>query len=67
MFTAVIFVCHMAITDQCFKLVDDRGPYNTENECITRITEMMDSFSNVLPEYSVRGMQCQEKFKGVKT
>ena len=40
MFTAVIIACHIANADMCMTITDNRGPYETEEQCKTRIGEM---------------------------
>ena len=42
MFTAVILACHMINTDMCMTIVDNRGPYITEEQCKARIKEMAE-------------------------
>lgn len=62
MFTAILFVCSMLDTNECYKLVDDRGPYKTEQRCVTRIEEMMSDFSDILPaEYKAVRFTCISK------
>jgi len=39
-FTAVIIACHIANADMCLTITDNRGPYDTEDRCKTRINEM---------------------------
>jgi len=39
-FTAVIIACHIASADMCMTITDNRGPYDTENQCKERIGEM---------------------------
>jgi 23S rRNA A2030 N6-methylase RlmJ len=47
MFTAVIIACHIASAQACMTIIDNRGPYNTENECKERIGEMAQGLINL--------------------
>ena len=47
MFTAVIVACHIASADMCMTIVDNRGPYDTEDKCKTRISEMAENLIGV--------------------
>ena len=49
MFTAILFVCSLTDSTNCYKLVDNRGPYETEEKCLTRVEEMIKDTPNVLP------------------
>ena len=40
MFTAVIIACHVAYAEMCMTIIDNRGPYKTEELCKNRIGEM---------------------------
>jgi len=42
MFTAVIIACHIANTEMCMTITDNRGPYETEERCKARIEEMSE-------------------------
>lgn len=61
MFTAILFVCSMLQQDECYMLVDDRGPYETQSQCITRTVEMTkDLVEEILPEnFVITGTQCK--------
>ena len=48
MFTAILFVCSLIDPTNCYKLVDNRGPYETEEKCLTRVEEMIKDTPNVL-------------------
>jgi hypothetical protein len=40
MFVAVIVACHISSADMCMTITDNRGPYDTEEQCKARIGEM---------------------------
>jgi len=43
MFTAIVLACHIANANACIQLVDNRGPYKTEERCEERIEEILAS------------------------
>ena len=47
MFKAFIVACHIANPADCILISDDRGPYDTEEECKTRIVEMIEDSIDV--------------------
>tara|TARA_B100000085_G_scaffold221151_1_gene206043 strand:+ start:1188 stop:1436 length:249 start_codon:yes stop_codon:yes gene_type:complete len=47
MFKAFIIACHIANPADCILISDDRGPYDTEEECKTRIVEMIEESIDV--------------------
>jgi hypothetical protein len=47
MFTAVIIACHIVNADMCMTITDNRGPYETEEQCKTRIGEMAKDLINL--------------------
>ena len=47
MFTATIIACLMSVPDSCITLVDNRGPYETEKQCVVRTEEMAQSAANI--------------------
>jgi len=40
MFTAVIFACHIIMTDKCMIITDTRGPYFKQEQCADRLDQM---------------------------
>lgn len=68
MFTAILFVCSLIDPTNCYKLVDNRGPYKTEEKCLTRVEEMIKDTPNVLPHYRTVRFTCNKHNdeKGVK-
>tara|TARA_R100000734_G_C3312708_1_gene103807 strand:- start:838 stop:1056 length:219 start_codon:yes stop_codon:yes gene_type:complete len=65
MFTAILFVCSLIDQTNCYKLVDNRGPYETEEKCLTRVEEMINDIPNVLPHYRTVRFTCNND-KGKK-
>jgi len=47
MFTATIIACLMGVPDSCITFVDNRGPYETEKQCLIRTEEMAQSAANI--------------------
>lgn len=40
-FTAKIIACHIAVNGACMTITDNRGPYDTEQQCKNRLEEMV--------------------------
>ena len=51
MFEAAILVCLASLPDFCVELVDDRGPYPTNQQCVERDAEMIQDTKRFGPEY----------------
>ena len=47
MFTATIIACLMGVPDSCITFVDNRGPYETEKQCMIRTEQMAQSAANI--------------------
>ena len=41
-FTATIIACYVGMQGSCMTITDNRGPYDTEKMCQTRLEEMVD-------------------------
>jgi hypothetical protein len=50
MFVAAIIACLVSVPDSCITFVDNRGPYDTEAECLNRTLEMAQSAANIAGE-----------------
>jgi len=48
MFTTYMLVCSMVVQDSCIELKDNRGPYETHNECVLRAEEMSRDIQSLL-------------------
>jgi hypothetical protein len=51
MFEAAILVCLASLPDFCVELMDNRGPYPTNQQCIERVAEMIQDTKKFGPEY----------------
>jgi hypothetical protein len=51
MFEAAILVCLASLPDFCVELMDNRGPYPTNQQCIERVAEMIHDTKRIGPEY----------------
>ena len=40
MFTAIVVACYIANQDMCMQITDNRGPYQTKEQCFERLNEM---------------------------
>ena len=51
MFTAIVLACAMGTTDPsaCVEATDERGPYETYDQCYTRVQEMVNALDATLP------------------
>ena len=47
MFKAFIVACHIANPADCILISDDRGPYDTEEECKIRIVQIIEDSIDV--------------------
>ena len=65
MFTAIVFACHAVVTNACFQLVDDRGPYPTEQRCVVRVQEMIKDTIKIWHDngqpVDIKGWKCEVK------
>ena len=60
MFTAILFVCSLIDQTNCYKLVDNYGPYKTQEKCLTRVEEMIKDVPTVLPHYRTVRFTCNK-------
>lgn len=51
MFTAMILACAMGSVDSstCVEAIDTRGPYDTQEECMMRVHEMVSVLASTMP------------------
>ena len=65
MFTAIVFACHAVMVNACFQLVDDRGPYLTEQRCVVRVQEMIKDTIKIWNDngqpVDIKGWKCEVK------
>ena len=50
MFEALVMACVLMSDSDCIVFSDTRGPYQTEEQCISRVQEMAESLQQVLNE-----------------
>lgn len=64
MFKATILVC--LLSQDCIELVDNRGPYDAEEACKARVSEMFKDFMSTpgVPPVVVFDFKC-EKLEGL--
>ena len=62
MFTAIVLACAIGSIDSstCIEATDDRGPYETREECLTRVDEMVGALNYMLPVPMQYKYKCQE-------
>tara|TARA_A100001515_G_scaffold132345_1_gene120725 strand:- start:2283 stop:2495 length:213 start_codon:yes stop_codon:yes gene_type:complete len=51
MFEAIVLFCAIGVTDlnQCVTAEDTRGPYQTREECHSRVQEMVTGIAYMIP------------------
>ena len=52
MFEALVMACVLMSDSECIVFSDTRGPYQTDEQCISRVQEMAESLQWVLNESS---------------
>ena len=60
MFEAIVLACLMAQPDMCITAEDARGPYQTEEECVMRVHQMVTAMQLTFPVPHVYSYRCQE-------
>jgi len=69
MFEAIVLFCAVGITDpnQCVTAEDTRGPYETKEECYTRVQEMVAGIAYTIPVPLNFHFKCEEpELKGIR-
>lgn len=46
---------------KCLQFEDTMGPYRTEEECVTRIVEMIGNIREISPNLSIVSTSCSPK------
>jgi hypothetical protein len=66
MFEAIILACLMSQPDMCITAEDARGPYQTEEECVMRVHQMVTAMQLTFPVPHTYRYKCREpEAKGV--
>ena len=52
-FTAMIIACHVANNAMCMTITDNRGPYETPEQCEVRIEEMIKDLIGMWSQYNM--------------
>ena len=64
MFTAVLIICAPLLVDECVKVVDAKGPYDRQAECIERVLQMFQDTQLLFPApYKSVSYKCENKYK----
>ena len=69
MFEAIVLFCAVGISDpdQCVTAEDTRGPYETREECRSRVQEMVAGIAYVMPIPLQFHFKCETlELKGMK-
>ena len=66
MFTPIVFACAFIVTQECVRFEDNRGPYATEEKCIERIVEMVETIRTLTPDLRIARTLCRIE-QGVST
>ena len=68
MFTAMVLACAIGATDasMCIEATDERGPYETREECVMRVHQMVAALQMTMP-VPTYSFKCEEPTpKGIK-
>ena len=68
MFTAMVLACAIGSTDigQCIEATDEWGPYDTREECMMRVHQMVSALAATMPVPMQYSFKCEEpKPKGI--
>jgi len=61
MYEALVLIClYGDINQQCIEAADDRGPYETIEECSRRVAGMVWDLSRIQSNFKPAGTKCQE-------
>ena len=60
MFEAVVLACLMSQPTMCIEAEDERGPYNTEAECVMRVHQMVTTMQMAFPQPHTYRYKCKE-------
>jgi len=64
MFTAVLIICAPLLGNDCIKIIDSKGPYDRQAECIERVLQMFQDTQLLFPApYKSVSYKCENKYK----
>ena len=69
MFEAIVVFCALGVTDpsEWVTAEDTRGPYETREECVMRVHQMISALAMTMPVPMHYSYKCEEpKLKGMK-
>ena len=69
MFEAIVVFCALGVTDpsECVTAEDTRGPYETREECMMRVHQMVSTLAMTMPVPMQYSFKCEEPApKGIK-
>ena len=61
---AIVLVCQKGkpkLSENCEQLVDTRGPYRSEDECLDRVYEIKSELPKYRPNFEAKGYMCENK------
>tara|TARA_E500000178_G_scaffold287735_1_gene290099 strand:- start:30143 stop:30358 length:216 start_codon:yes stop_codon:yes gene_type:complete len=71
MFEAMIVACHIGAQSACIKVEDQRGPYNTQEQCEARLAEITKDLIGMWTQYQLpfvfKGHYCTVDTDGERT
>ena len=67
MFTAMVLACAIGMTNTCVEATDELGPYETREQCVMRVHQMVTALQMTLPVPMQFHYKCTEpKPEGMK-
>ena len=61
MFEAMLLVCALATPDECVRVDDTRGPYETYAQCEARAYEMANGVVRMFPVPATYSFKCRQQ------
>jgi hypothetical protein len=67
MFTAMVLACAIGSVDAstCIEATDERGPYQTREECVMRVHQMISALAATMPVPMQYSYKCELPKEGV--
>ena len=66
MFTAMVLACAIGMTNTCVEATDELGPYETREQCVMRVHQMVTTMQMAFPQPHTYRYKCKEpEAKGI--
>jgi hypothetical protein len=61
MFTAMVLACAIGMTNTCVEATDELGPYETKEQCVMRVHQMIATMQATFPVPHSYRYKCVEQ------